>query len=59
MSSQRRIVYDTPGRECKHADDGCCPGCFDPFRMLRHTGGVWQIDGPILRYSLDPAPRRQ
>jgi hypothetical protein len=56
--SQRRIVYDTPGRECRHADDGCCPRCFNPFATTRAREGRgegWQG----LRYSLDPAPRRQ
>ena len=23
--------YDTPGRECAHADKGCCPKCLDPM----------------------------
>jgi hypothetical protein len=21
------VRYDTPGRECAHADKGCCPRC--------------------------------
>lgn len=27
-----RITYNTPGRECAHAESGCCPSCFDPMQ---------------------------
>lgn len=27
---KKLIVYHTPGRECAHADKGCCPTCFSP-----------------------------
>lgn len=22
-----KVIYNTPGRECQHADKGCCPRC--------------------------------
>lgn len=24
---RKRVVFNTPGRECPHADKGCCPQC--------------------------------
>lgn len=32
--SRPKVVYDTPGRECQHADRGCCPRCFDPIKFI-------------------------
>lgn len=29
------LVYDTPGRECAHANKGCCPRCLQPVRPFR------------------------
>lgn len=31
---RKKVVYKTPGRECAHADKGCCPKCIDPCRLL-------------------------
>lgn len=28
--SGKPVIYDTPGRECYHADKGCCARCLDP-----------------------------
>lgn len=43
-----RVSYDTPDRECVHADKGCCPACYDPMKprvlkgftleSIAHTG---------------------
>jgi len=27
------IIYHTEGRECMHADKGCCPLCLDPMHV--------------------------
>ena len=29
-----KVVYHTPGRECAHADKGCCPKCLDPMEFV-------------------------
>jgi hypothetical protein len=29
-----KLVYQTPFRECAHADRGCCPPCEDPMKHL-------------------------
>lgn len=31
---KKGVTYHTPGRECVHADRGCCPACYKP--MIRH-----------------------
>ena len=33
MGGRPRITYDTPERECAHADKGCCPTCYDPMKV--------------------------
>jgi hypothetical protein len=32
---RRRVVYKTPGRECPHADRGCCPKCRGPHHVTK------------------------
>lgn len=31
---RKKVIYKTPGRECAHADRGCCPKCIDPCRLM-------------------------
>lgn len=33
--SRPKVTYDTPGRECVHADKGCCKDCLDPMKTTR------------------------
>lgn len=34
----KKVSYRTPGRECPHADSGCCPQCLRPCeRNIRFT----------------------
>jgi hypothetical protein len=32
---RKLVIFNTPERECAHADRGCCPKCLDP---MGHTG---------------------
>lgn len=33
--ARKRVVYNTPKQECKHADKGCCPSCILGPRLNR------------------------
>jgi hypothetical protein len=34
---RQRVNYNTPGRECAHADKGCCPRCIEPLAFGRQS----------------------
>lgn len=38
-SNRKQVIYNTPGRECAHADKGCCPACLNPMAALSYTPG--------------------
>lgn len=53
MPKGKKVIYRTPGRECSHADRGCCPKCFDPAGILKSTR-EFRIKKRLVRTSHTP-----
>ena len=71
MNQQRRprskrkkrppVIYHTPGRECSHADSGCCPSCMTGRPRVTLFGKAdrlivtrqYIVDSPIQGRSVD------
>ncbi|UOF81199.1 hypothetical protein [Caudoviricetes sp.] len=53
-TKSKRVVFRTPGRTCSHADQGCCPRCFDPMGRLKSTKEFQQKKHP--KHYTSPKP---